>query len=486
MKFPLCSVTLAICATALNTSLQLQAGTVTNTDDSGIGSLRAVIAAGPNGETIDFDPALNGATITLTSGHLSITGLQVTIDASALPAGIKISGNSNSRIFLIDSSSDVTLNGLELFNGSVTGNGGGISALSSALNCINVTIRNCVSTGDGGGIWASSISGIMDRCSFIGNDAGSTGFGGGIIFNGATAATIQNSVISGNRANAGGGIAHLAASPSIINCTIQGNSGSGIYIEGPAQFPSIPILRNTIVWGNRTGSGTVESQQIQKGSFQTADADVDYCLIEGAASTLNNLDGTLLDNNPDFVNPLNPVDFNSPPSSAADLRVFINSPVLNVGNNGSTSTLLDRAGKNRVQDTTIDLGAYEGGYVTFALLHPSLDPNDDSNGNGISNFAEYATGTDPSGPDNPASRPMISRSEDFNYLTTSRRSNAIDLIFTWETSTSLETLSWQEMVWGVHYIVESTSYPSPERQQTVFKLLDSDSRRFYRQGFLSN
>lgn len=483
MKFPLCSVTMAICATALYSSLQLQAGTVTNTNDSGAGSLRAAIASATNGETIDFDPTLNGSTITLTSGHLSMTGLQVTIDASALPAGIKISGNSNSRIFSITASSNVTLNSLELFNGSVTGgNGGGISALNSALNCTNITVRNCVSTGDGGGIWANTISGTMDRCSFIGNDAGSTGLGGGIFFIGATTATIQNSVISGNRANTGGGIAHLSASPSVINCTIQGNSGSGIYLE----FNSAPFLRNTIVWGNRTGSDTIESQQIQKGSFQTANANVDYCLIEGAGSTFNNLDGTLPANNPNFVNPLAPVDFTSPPSSSADLRVFINSPVLNVGNNGSTSTPLDRAGKPRVQNSTIDLGAYEGGYVTFGLLHPSLNPTEDSNGNGISNFVEYATGTDPSGQDNPSARPMISRNEGFNFLTTSRRSNAIDVTFSWETSTSLETLSWQEMLWGVHYTVESTSNPSAEQQQMIFKLLGSDSRRFYRQGFLGN
>ena len=481
MKFPLRSITLAICATALSTSLQLQAGTVTvvNTSDSGTGSLRAAIATATNGDTIDFDPALNGATITLTSGQLSITGLQVAIDASALPAGIKISGNNNSRIFSITGSSNVTLNNLELFNGRVTSttgnNGGGISALNSQLTCINITVRNCVSSGDGGGLYANFTSGSMDRCSFLGNDAFASG--GGLTIGGSAATIqIQNSVISGNRANAGGGIAHFSNSLSIINCTIQGNSGSGFYYA----IQSTPILRNTIVWGNRTGSGTPAAQQIQKGDFQTADANVDYCLVEGAASTLNNLNGS---NNPNFVIPAIPA---NSPSASADLRVFINSPVLNVGNNGSNATLLDRAGRPRLQGTTIDLGAFEGGYVTFGLLHPSLNPNEDSNGNGTSNFAEYAAGTDPSGPDNPAARPAISQSGDFKFLTTSQRSNALDVLVSWETSTSLDTGSWQPMVWGTNYTVESTSNPSPERQQVVFKLLDSDASRFYRQGFLSN
>ena len=42
--------------------------TVTNTNDSGAGSLRAAIAAAASGETIDFAPGVNGQ-ITLTSGR---------------------------------------------------------------------------------------------------------------------------------------------------------------------------------------------------------------------------------------------------------------------------------------------------------------------------------------------------------------------------------------------------------------------------------
>src|SRR5205085_11248364 len=46
--------------------------TVTNTQDSGAGSLRDTIAAAANGDTIQFDAALNGQAITLTSAELLI------------------------------------------------------------------------------------------------------------------------------------------------------------------------------------------------------------------------------------------------------------------------------------------------------------------------------------------------------------------------------------------------------------------------------
>ncbi|MGL5020032.1 MAG: hypothetical protein ACRDBP_17995, partial [Luteolibacter sp.] len=170
--------TCAFIAAAASTQA-LTASTVTTTADSGGGSLRAVLAAATNGETITFDPALNGATITLTSGELAISGLQVSIDASALSSGIKISGNNTSRIFSIVSGSNVTLSHLELFNGrSESNTGGGISALQSQLNLTNTTLRNCFSQFDGGALWANGVTGLVDSCSFVGNDA--EGFGGGI------------------------------------------------------------------------------------------------------------------------------------------------------------------------------------------------------------------------------------------------------------------------------------------------------------------
>ena len=45
---------------------------VTTTADSGAGSLRAAIAASSDGDTIQFDSALNGQTINLTSAELAI------------------------------------------------------------------------------------------------------------------------------------------------------------------------------------------------------------------------------------------------------------------------------------------------------------------------------------------------------------------------------------------------------------------------------
>ena len=57
---------------AITISARADTITVINTNDSGPGSLRQAIFNANNGDTIDFDPALNGQTITLTSAELLI------------------------------------------------------------------------------------------------------------------------------------------------------------------------------------------------------------------------------------------------------------------------------------------------------------------------------------------------------------------------------------------------------------------------------
>ncbi len=62
---------LFVCATSF-ARLDQATLTVTTTADSGAGSLRDTIAAASAGDTIQFAPALNGQTITLTTAKIVI------------------------------------------------------------------------------------------------------------------------------------------------------------------------------------------------------------------------------------------------------------------------------------------------------------------------------------------------------------------------------------------------------------------------------
>src|SRR5688500_8642013 len=100
MKF---SSTLGALVFFAATTLHAATFTVMNTNDSGAGSLRAALAsaaASGGADTVNFDAALSGQTITLTSGSLGTTDAGgVIVDATTLPGGITVSGGGVSRVF---------------------------------------------------------------------------------------------------------------------------------------------------------------------------------------------------------------------------------------------------------------------------------------------------------------------------------------------------------------------------------------------------
>jgi len=198
---------------------------VTNTNDSGPGSLRDALAGANDGDTITF--AVTGA-IGLTSGELVINK-NITIsgpgaDLLAVSRAVKASF----RIFHVMLGHTVTIEGLRISNGSVlNGFGGGILNFESTL-----TVNNCA---------------------LAGNSAlGQPGLGGGIFSNGsggggAASLTITNSVFSGNAATTGGAVGNDGASGmaslTISNSTLSGNSAKGIFSDGTA---SITITNSTL------------------------------------------------------------------------------------------------------------------------------------------------------------------------------------------------------------------------------------------------
>ena len=95
--------------------------TVTNLSDTGVagdGSLRGEIAAANAADTITFQTGLSG-TITLTGGEL-LLNKNLTITGPGA-SSLTVSGNNASRVFDISNSATVTLAGLTIAKGSVTG-----------------------------------------------------------------------------------------------------------------------------------------------------------------------------------------------------------------------------------------------------------------------------------------------------------------------------------------------------------------------------
>ncbi len=189
---------------------------VTNTNDSGTGSLRiAIYEANLNNEddVIEFDPNVFNVPqiIFLTNGFLNIgpdnasgTTKSLTINGTGADRLI-ISGNNQSRVFRTERDTRVIISKVKITGGNST-DGGGISLEGGYVGegNKNFILSDSIVTGNtapyGGGIAARGIEVMIINSTISNNTATATG--GGAIYQGSsTQLRIINSTISRNTAS---------------------------------------------------------------------------------------------------------------------------------------------------------------------------------------------------------------------------------------------------------------------------------------------
>jgi hypothetical protein len=119
-------------------------------DDGSSGTLRSVIGSAMPGDTINFARRLNGDTIALTQGPLSVT---ISLDIAGPGASdLTISGHNSSRVLDVAGGASLTLTGLTIADGRydtvlggsiLTYGGGGIlNEPGASLTLVNDTLTN--------------------------------------------------------------------------------------------------------------------------------------------------------------------------------------------------------------------------------------------------------------------------------------------------------------------------------------------------------
>ncbi|MBF0445693.1 MAG: DUF4347 domain-containing protein, partial [Magnetococcales bacterium] len=214
--------------------------TVTDTGDSGAGTLRQAVADAVDGDTITFDATLNGGTIDLTSGQIQFTK-DLTIDGDLDDdevADITIDANDNSRHFYVNAS-EVDLIGLTIQNGTDNGGWGGSIFNTGTLRIIDSTLSNNSSTSSAAVMYTTGDTTII-RSTFSNNDSNRNA---GAIYHTGTL-TIVDSTFSDNTAGAtassgGGAIYNSGGTLNLYSSTINDNSvangnGGAIYMKNGA------------------------------------------------------------------------------------------------------------------------------------------------------------------------------------------------------------------------------------------------------------
>jgi hypothetical protein len=368
---------------------------VTNTNDSGAGSLRDAITSictSPNNNVTFNIPAGDSGhvggvyTITLSTGELAIakdvniTGPNSTTNTDP----IVISGGGVSRVFNINSGKTASISGLTISNGNGSIGGGIYNQGTLTLTTVTVSGNSTNGTNTiGGGIANGTTSGTsiltITNSTISGNSAnGGNNSGGGIVNStggGTATLTIINSTISGNSANssasAGGGIynsaAGGAATVTITNSTITGNtvngSGGGISISGSGTLTT--KLSNTIVAGNTKSNGTTPDD-----IFGTVDATSSFNLIGDSGTA-----GGLTDKSTDVAH-------GNIVGNAGTGTLAINT-VLN-------TTLANNGGPTKTHALVAGSPAIEAGSNALAVDQSAVALTTDQRGTGFPRIADSA------------------------------------------------------------------------------------------------
>lgn len=353
------SLVLTVCTVILfSANLQAATLTVTNTSDTGSGSLRDAIAqtnATLDNDTINFsipaaspNCAANGVcTIRLTSGELAVKAASIagalTITNAAGANKLLISGNNKSRVFFVSSGANLTLDGVTITGGNGTGT------------------TYALYDGDGGGIYNKSGTLILMNSTVSNNN---TEFSGGGIYNynwSRGTLTLINSTVSGNSAIFGGGIYNNYGIATLLNSTLSGNTGlsngGGFYND----YSSVLNLISVTVTKNRSNN-----------AICTDCAGGVFNYNRDASSTINLLNTIIAENT--AASAAAAPDFSGKVSAASSNNI--------IGSNQLTDGISNGTNNNQIGSAVLPinpllspLGNYGGATETHSLLSgsPAID-----------------------------------------------------------------------------------------------------------------
>ncbi len=335
-------------------------------------SLREAIRDCPPGGRITFAPSLSNATCTLGAlGALSVNGKAVTIDATSLPRGVKVSTSGTARLFNVTASGSLSMHAVSLTGADTTVDGGAV-VNNGRLTLSRAAIYGNVSSSSGGGIYHQGVDLILDHCTFANN----------------------HSLAAGSALRAAGG-----GPVMLSHCTFQGNSSS---LGSAVHFPAGTRLEmtHTALGGNIRG-GSVPDNFTAAGIFTSWGWNASDTVQPQFTGTGD------LQNQPLGLQKLDDLGGYSLVCDLASGSVLINagSPSFTTGVRGE-----DQRGARRIMGAAIDIGALEssalidtdgdGLYDWWELVYqfnPNLpgEQHQDADGDGIDNLAEFLAGTNP-------------------------------------------------------------------------------------------
>ncbi len=348
-------------------NITLENSTITN---NYIGECPSAVGS-PDGAGVFMYHLGSGGTITVRNNTISNnTALggpagfycRAPVDSTLVFDGNTVSGNASGRstvgvsgggVHIQLNVASVIFSNNKIINNRAFGpwaNGGGVDlAVETGGSCeiINNTFAGNTAQQHGGGMSLYMANGLTRAVVagnlFVNNEAGTEdGAGGGLMLNSECNVAMANNTFYDNNASDAGGLSYYTEgtgrSLTIANDIFRSNTPDPISNMG-------------------TGSLTATYSNVQGGSDES-------------------WFGTgCIDSNPAFFNTASPQGADGIYATVDDgLHLIAASPSMNTGNNTFVPGTVteDIAGENRIQNTTVDMGAYEGVAGTLTLKTPKL------------------------------------------------------------------------------------------------------------------
>jgi hypothetical protein len=186
---------------------------------------------GSGADVIQFTGSAATGIVALTAGELSITA-----PLTLMGSGITIDGTGNSRIMDVTATAgDVTVQGMTLTGGQVTGNGAGINFRSTgSLTIQDSVVTGNAASGNGGGIYIRTGDATIVDSTISGNSPAGILAEDGVL-------TVNGTTITGNGDD---GIRLSGGELNVADSAIDANGGNGIVVTGRATVTRSSISSN--------------------------------------------------------------------------------------------------------------------------------------------------------------------------------------------------------------------------------------------------
>jgi hypothetical protein len=237
----------------------------------------------------------------------------------------------------------------------------------------NSSLNHCTLSGNSAVYGGGADNSTLNYCTLMGNSA---------VMSGGANGMLTNCLLYGNTAYTGGG---GAAYGVLVNCTVVSNSQTQHgYGGGGGVLGS--VAKNCIIYYNNSSNGSSNYYYL---AFPSTPFLTNCCTFPLPSSGVGNIT-----NAPNFID-----------LAGGNFHLQTNSPCINAGTNSFTATGTDLDGNPRIVGIAVDMGAYEYQGPTSILPYVWLLqfglPTDgsadyaDSDGDGMNNWQEWRTGTNP-------------------------------------------------------------------------------------------